>query len=66
MGTDLLHEYAHRLDINTATSTVRLYFSDLDLTSWGNESRTERMEDRLHRAIAQLVPRIHASTYAQR
>ena len=64
-GTDLSHEYAHRLDVNTATSTVRLYFSDLDLTMSGIESRKERVEDRLRRAIAQLVTRVPASTYTQ-
>lgn len=66
MGDDLTHEYAHRLDINTAANTVRLYFSDLDLTTSGNESRMDRMKDRLHRAITQLVTRIPASTYTQR
>ena len=66
MGTDLSHEYAHRLDINTTTNTVRLYFSDLDLTTLGNESRTERTEDRLHRAISQLVTRIPAPPHGQR
>lgn len=63
MGDDLTHEYAHRLDINTAANTVRLYFCDLDLMKPGNESRRERTENRLHRAITQLVPRVPASTY---
>jgi hypothetical protein len=66
MGADLTHEYAHRLDINTAANTVRLYFCDLDLTTSGNASREERMEDRLRRAITQLVTRAPASTYGQR
>lgn len=66
MGSDLSHEYAHRLDINTTTNTVRLYFSDRDLTTSGNGSRKERVEDRLHRAITQLVTRVPARTYMQR
>lgn len=65
IGDDLTHEYAHRLDINTAASTVRLYFCDLDLTTCGNKSRIERTADRLHRAITQLVMRVPRSTYAQ-
>ena len=66
IGSDLTHEYAHRLDINTAANSVRLYFCDLDLTTYGNASRRERMEDRLHRAIMQLVKRVPVSTYGQR
>jgi hypothetical protein len=66
MGADLTHEYAHRLDINTAANTVRLYFCELDLTIPGNQSRKERTEDRLHRAITQLVTRVPASTYTQK
>lgn len=66
LGTDLGHEYAHRLDLGTATNTVRLYFSDLDLTRSGDKYRKERVEDRLHRAIAQLVVRTPTSTYRYR
>jgi len=53
-------------DINTAANTVRLYFCELDLTIPGNQSRKERTEDRLHRAITQLVTRVPASTYTQK
>ncbi|HJV84955.1 MAG TPA: hypothetical protein VJ698_05730 [Noviherbaspirillum sp.] len=68
MGADLSHEYAHRLEISTATNTVRVYFPDLDLTTSGNTSRKEasrqeRIEDRLHRAVTQLVTRVPAPTY---
>jgi len=66
MGADLSHPYAHRLDINTTAYSVRLYFCDLDLTASGNGSRKERVEGRLHRAIAQLVTRVPAPTYTQR
>jgi len=66
IGADFGHEYAHRLDLSTTTNTVRLYFSDLDLTASDNESRKERVEDRLHRAIAQLVARPPSPTYAYR
>jgi len=66
IGTDIGHEYAHRLDLGTATNTVRLYFSDLDLTTSGDKYRKERVEDRLHRAIAQLVARTPTSTYTYR
>lgn len=63
LGADLGHEYAHRLDLGTATDTVRLYFSDLDLTTPDSESRSERTADRLRRAIAQLIARTPSSTY---
>jgi hypothetical protein len=66
MGADLRHPYAHRLDISTGVNTVRLYFSDLDLTTAGNASREERVEDRLQRAIAQLVARAPLPTYTYR
>jgi len=63
MGEDFGHEYAHRLDLSTATNTVRLYFSDLDLTASGNKARKSRVEDRLRRAIAQLVVRTPSPMY---
>lgn len=63
LGKDARLEHAHRLDLITATKTVRLYFPDLELTTSGNESRTKRTEDRLHRAISQLVARAHVPTY---
>lgn len=63
MGTDFGHEYAHRLDLSTVKNTVRLYFSDLDLRAFGNKSRKERVEDRLQRAIAQLVVRTPSPMY---
>lgn len=63
MGEDVGHEYAHRLDLSTATNTVRLYFSDLDLTASGNNSRKARVEDRLRRAIAQLIVRAPSPMY---
>lgn len=63
MGEDFGHEYAHRLDLSTATKTVRLYFSDLDLTASGNKSRKARVEDRLRRAITQLVVRTPTPMY---
>ena len=66
IGADLGHEYAHRLDISTATNTVRLYFSDLDVTASDNECRKSRTEDRLQRAISQLVTRAPAPTYTYR
>jgi len=60
IGEDVSHPYAHRLDLVTATKTVRLYFPDLELTS---SSRTTRTEDRLQRAVAQLLPPPHSATY---
>jgi hypothetical protein len=66
IGTDSEHEYAHRLDLSTATNTVRLYFSDLDLTTSGTNPRKERVKDRLHRAISQLVVRTPSPMYAFR
>jgi len=63
MGDDLGHEHAHRLDLVTSTKTVRLYFRDLELTTSGNESRTKRAEDRLRRAVAQLLSRAPLPTY---
>jgi hypothetical protein len=66
IGSDVGHEYAHRLDLGTLTNKVRLYFSDLDLRIAGNESRKGRVEDRLHRAIAQLIARTPSPTYTYR
>jgi hypothetical protein len=63
IGQDFGHEHAHRLDLSTATKTVRLYFPDLELTTSDNESRTKRTEDRLRRAIAQLLTRSPVPTY---
>ena len=64
IGDDIGHEYAHRLDLCTAAKSVRLYFSELDLTSLLNLSRKNRINDRLRSAIAQLLPRTPSSTYA--
>lgn len=64
IGTDLGHEYVHRLDLNTETKTVRLYFPDLALTTAGNDARKKRTEDKLRSAIAQLQPRTPSRTYS--
>jgi len=66
IGEDLAHEHAHRLDLVTPSKMVRLYFPDLALTAPANESRTKRIEDRLCRAVAQLVPHRPLPTYAYR
>ncbi|MGH8809779.1 MAG: hypothetical protein ACREX0_18045 [Noviherbaspirillum sp.] len=66
IGEDFTHQHAHRLDLFTATNTVRLYFPDLELTTSGNDARKKRTEDRLSSAIAQLAPRSPAPTYAYR
>jgi hypothetical protein len=66
LGSDTGHEYAHRLELGTQTNKVLVYFSDLDLRVPGNESRKERVEDRLHRAISKLVLRTPAPTYTYR
>lgn len=66
IGDDLAHEHAHRLDLITADSTVRLYFPDLELTTTGNAARARRSEGRLRDAIAQLLPRSPAATYTYR
>lgn len=63
IGEDFRLEHAHRLDLITATKKVRLYFPDLELTTSGNESRKKKTEDRLHRAVAQLVSRSPSPTY---
>jgi hypothetical protein len=63
IGDDVAHEHAHRLDLITATKTVRLYFPDLELTTSGNEYRRKRTEDRLRRAVAQLVSHSPVPTY---
>ena len=57
-------QHAHRLDLSTTEKSVRLYFPDLELTTAGNDARKKRTEDRLHNAIAQLVPRSPKPTYA--
>jgi hypothetical protein len=64
IGDDIGHEYAHRLDLCTAVKSVRLYFSELELTSLLNISRKNRINERLRSAIAQLLPRTPANTYA--
>jgi hypothetical protein len=63
IGGDIAHQYAHRLDLFTETDTVRVYFSDLELTTTGNSAREKRMTDRLQGAIARLLPRQHSPTY---
>ena len=65
IGEDLGHPHAHRLDLATATKTVRLYFPDLELTTSGHEARTKRTEERLRRAVAQLfsLPPVPTYTY---
>ena len=63
IGVDVGHEYAHRLDLSTASHTVRLYFSDLDLRPYCNESRKKRIEDQLYRGISQLIARAPSATY---
>jgi hypothetical protein len=63
IGEDLGHAHAHRLDLITATKTVRLYFPDLELTTSANASRAKRTEDRLQSAIAQMLSRPPLPTY---
>jgi hypothetical protein len=63
IGKDLTHQYAHRLDLFTATNTVRLYFPDVELTTSGNAAREKRTKDRLQDAIARLLPRQPSPTY---
>ncbi len=65
-GSDLSHEHAHRLDLLTTTTAVRLYFRELELTTDNNLSRTKRIRERLQRAISQLVPRTPQQTYGFR
>lgn len=65
-GEDVTHEYAHRLDLSTKTSTVRLYLCDLELTAWNCEMRRKRTEHRLQSAISQLLPRSPEPTYSYR
>jgi len=66
IGDDLEHEHAHRLELITATKTVRLYFPDLELTTSDKPSRTMRSENRLRQAVSQLVARAPSPTYAFR
>jgi hypothetical protein len=65
-GTDLTHEHAHRLDLVTASRTVRLYFRERELNMVDNESCDRRIDDRLRRAIAQLQSHPPAQTYTFR
>lgn len=64
IGQSVELQHAHRLDLSTATNTVRLYFPDLELSTAGNNVRKKRTEDRLRGAIAQLMPRSPSPTYA--
>lgn len=66
IGTDLTHEHAHRLELVTAAKTVRVYFPDPELCTSGHPMRSKRTEERLQRAIAQLLPHIPQPTYAYR
>lgn len=63
-GEDGTHEYAHRLDLSTEAKSVRIYFSDVDLTKSENVMRKRRTEARLNNAIDQMAVRAHAPTYA--
>jgi hypothetical protein len=64
IGQSVELQHAHRLDLSTATQTVRLYFPDLELSTVGNDVRKKRTDDRLRGAIAQLMPRTPSPTYA--
>ena len=64
LGEDHAHEYAHRLELSTENKSVRLYFSDAELTGSGNAARQKRTEARLSSAIAQLCSRTPAQTYS--
>jgi hypothetical protein len=66
IGEDLSHEHAHRLDLFTASKTVRLYFPDIELTRSEDIIRKKRIDTRLRSAIAQLIPHVPASTYTFR
>ncbi|RJF92784.1 hypothetical protein D3871_25880 [Noviherbaspirillum saxi] len=64
LGKDFSLQHAHQLELSTETKTVRLYFPDVELTSTDSGSRTRRTEERLRSAIAQLLSRPPAATYA--
>lgn len=66
IGTDLTHEHAHRLDLVTASKSVRVYFPELELTTSGHAYRSKRITERLQRAIAQLLQRAPVPTYSFR
>jgi len=63
IGDDLTHEHAHRLDLLAADKSVRLYFTEPELTTSGHTMRSKRVTERLQRAIAQLMLRTPAPTY---
>jgi len=46
--------------------TVRVYFPDPELCTSGHPMRSKRTEERLQRAIAQLLPHVPQPTYAYR
>lgn len=64
IGQSIELQHAHRLDLSTATQTVRIYFPDKELLASANDARKKRTEDRLRDAIAQLLPRSPVPTYA--
>lgn len=66
LGEDFTLQHAHRLDLSTETKTVRLYFSDVELTTAGNEHRVKRIEQRLQNAISRLLPQVASPTYTYR
>src|SRR5450830_1554739 len=66
IGADLGHEHAHRLDLVTADKSVRVYFTELELTTTGHAYRAKRITERLQRAIAQLHQSAPAPTYSFR
>lgn len=66
IGSDLDHEHAHRLDLVTAHKSVRLYFTEPELSTSGHVTRSKRVTERLQRAIAQLLQRTPAATYTFR
>ena len=66
IGDDLTHEHAHRLDLLATDKSVRLYFTEPELTTSGHRMRSKRVTERLQRAIAQLTLRIPAATYTFR
>ena len=63
-GDDCAHEYAHRLELFTEEKSVRIYFSDVELTKWESMVRQNRTASKLTSAIDQLTVRLHSPTYA--
>jgi len=66
IGTDLTHEHAHRLELVTLAKRFASTFPIRNSAPAVTPCAAKETEERLQRAIAQLLPHVPQPTYAYR